>query len=122
MRGLGGGERPRRCSHKSHLGLPTLFQLMLPTHASRPGVPAIAFTQGDPRAASLVAAVPCGSGNGVQRPTLPPCAGGDSAWVDHMNTGRAAFQKPKSKTDTLVRVPKVGSAAGPPAPPPPPGK
>lgn len=39
-----------------------------------------------------------------------------------MNTGRAAFQRPKSKSDTLIRAPKVGITAGPPALPPPPGK
>ncbi|PNW83903.1 hypothetical protein CHLRE_04g216150v5 [Chlamydomonas reinhardtii] len=37
---------------------------------------------------------------------------GDAAWVNHLSSGTAAFQAPKSKTAPLVKAPKVGAAGG----------
>lgn len=36
---------------------------------------------------------------------------GDAAWVNHLSTGTASFQAPRSKTATLVKAPKVGTGA-----------
>mmetsp|Transcript_26863 Transcript_26863/g.58615 ORF Transcript_26863/g.58615 Transcript_26863/m.58615 type:complete len:240 (+) Transcript_26863:207-926(+) len=36
---------------------------------------------------------------------------GDSNWVDHLNTGSSTYKAPASKTQTLVKAPKVGKAA-----------
>ncbi|GIL70556.1 hypothetical protein Vretimale_3670 [Volvox reticuliferus] len=42
---------------------------------------------------------------------------GDAAWVNHLSSGTASFQPPKSKTANPVKVPKVGTGGSAIAPP-----